>query len=385
MMIERIESKETGLYCHIPFCASTCDFCAFYQEKPRRTDLDTYLDGMDIEFANLPKDRSFSTIFWGGGTPSLLSAKDLKRLGESMLCSINSDFEEWTVEMAPSTVKADKLSVLLDLGVTRFSLGVQSFNAHHLEQLGRLHNPSQIDTAWEHIQASRVGETNIDLMFALPHQSIEDWLADIEKVDQFKSTHVSTYCLTFEEDTALYLKLAQGALKIDTEKERAFYLKAWDLLKELGFQQYEISNFARNPSSRCRHNLNTWRMHEWVGCGPSAASQFNGRRYRNPSSLEQWSNGLKTGEQLYEDSVSLDSQILFVDSLLFGLRMNEGIHLDALRRRFSETFSLKPYRVLFEKFIAAGYLKNQGDHFTLTREGQLRCDAIGSELIKASA
>ena len=156
-------------------------FCAFYQEKPRRTDLDTYLDGMDIEFANLPKDRSFSTIFWGGGTPSLLSAKDLKRLGESMLRSINSDFEEWTVEMAPSTVKADKLSVLLDLGVTRFSLGVQSFNAHHLEQLGRLHNPSQIDTAWEHIQASRVGETNIDLMFALPHQSIEDWLADIKR------------------------------------------------------------------------------------------------------------------------------------------------------------------------------------------------------------
>ena len=385
MMIERIESKVTGLYCHIPFCASSCDFCAFYQEKPRRTDLDVYLDGMDIEFANLPKDRSFSTIFWGGGTPSLLSAKDLKRLGESMLRSINSDFEEWTVEMAPSTVKADKLSVLLDLGVTRFSLGVQSFNDHYLEQLGRLHNSSQIDTAWEHFQASRVEETNIDLMFALPHQSIEDWLDDIEKVDQLKSTHVSTYCLTFEEDTALYLKLAQGALKIDTEKERAFYLEAWGLLKELGFQQYEISNFARNLSSRCRHNLNTWRMHEWVGCGPSAASQFKGRRYRNPSSLEKWSNGLKKGDQLYEDNVSLDSQILFVDSLLFGLRMNEGIHLDALRRRFSGTFSIKPYRLLFEQFIAAGYLNNQGDHFTLTLEGQLRCDAIGSELIKASS
>lgn len=384
-MIEQLESVQTGLYCHIPFCASTCDFCAFYQEKPKRNDLDAYLEGMDIEFKNLPKDRSFSTLFWGGGTPSLLSAKDLKRLGQSMLREINSDFEEWTVEMAPSTVKADKLSVLLDLGVTRFSLGVQSFNADYLEQLGRLHNPVQIHTAWERIQASGVQETNIDLMFALPQQSLEDWLADIERAHQLNSTHLSTYCLTFEEDTALYIKLAQGKLKIDTEKERAFYLEAWDLLEQLGFAQYEISNFARNPSSRCRHNLNTWRMQEWIGCGPSAASQFAGHRYRNPSSLNDWLDGLKSGSMQYEDFVQTNPEMLFVDSLLFGLRMNEGIDLGALRRRFGEAFSLKPYRDLFEEFKAEGYLKQLGDRCLLSREGQLRCDAIGSALIKASS
>lgn len=384
-MIERLLERETGLYCHIPFCASTCDFCAFYQEKPKRLDLESYLLGMEVEFQNLPKDRSFSTIFWGGGTPSLLSAKDLQRLGQSMLKEINSDFEEWTVEMAPSTVKADKLAVLLDLGVTRFSLGVQSFNAHYLKQLGRLHNPLQIDNAWKYIQTSGVKETNIDLMFALPHQSIEDWLADIKKAYQLNSTHLSTYCLTFEEDTALYLKLAQGDLKIDSDKERAFYLEAWDLLAQLGFLQYEISNFARDPSSRCRHNLNTWRMHEWIGCGPSAASQFNGLRYRNPSSLNEWMNGLKSGDMQYEDSIPIDSNILSADSLLFGLRMNEGVDLKELSERFGNGFSLNTYQSLFEQFKSEGYVKQREDRLTLTREGQLRCDAIGLELIKASS
>lgn len=374
---------QTGLYCHIPFCASTCDFCSFYQKKPKRADLSAYLDGMEYEFNQIPKSTHISTIFWGGGTPTLLSAKDLKRLGESMIKHIGTDFNEWTVEMAPSTVKADKLKVLLDLGVTRFSMGIQSFNPESLDKLGRLHNLKQIDTAWNLISASGVSETNVDMMFALPNQELIDWQCDLSKANDLGSTHISTYCLTFEEDTALYVKLSEGKMKIDEEKERAFYLEGWDLLKSFGFKQYEISNFARSESSQCIHNINTWKMYDWLGCGPSAASQFKGYRYRNPSSIEDWLKGLKAPNFSREDELVLSENLLFTDSLIFGFRMNEGIDFESLLKRFSKSNNIDAsvYLELINKFESEGYLKKQGSRFMLTTEGQLKCDAIGVEFL----
>jgi oxygen-independent coproporphyrinogen-3 oxidase len=374
---------QTGLYCHIPFCASTCDFCAFYQEKPKRTDLLAYLDGMDYEFKQIPKSTHFDTLFWGGGTPTLLSAKDLERLGKSMIRHVGTNFNEWTVEMAPSTVKADKLKVLLDLGVTRFSLGIQSFNPDSLDKLGRLHNLKQIYSAWELISASGVNETNVDMMFALPNQELSDWKNDLNEANNLGSTHLSTYCLTFEEDTALYVKLSEGKLKIDEEKERAFYIEGWDLLKTFGFNQYEISNFARSETSRCIHNVNTWKMYEWLGCGPSAASQFGGYRYRNPSSIKEWLSALKSSNSPKEDKVILSDHLLFADSLIFGLRMNQGVDFDELLKRFSNSNNIdaNPYLELISQFESEGYLLKQGSYLVLTREGQLKCDGIGSELL----
>ena len=373
---------QTGLYCHIPFCASTCDFCAFYQEKPKRADLLSYLDGMKTEFERIPKSAKVDTIFWGGGTPSLLSAKDLQRLGMSMIDNVGSDFSEWTVEMAPSTVKADKLKVLLDLGVTRFSMGIQSFNLDSLEKLGRLHNLKQIYYAWDLIKESGVYETNVDMMFALPNQDLNDWSEDIKKANDLGSTHLSTYCLTFEEDTALFVKLSEGKLAIDEEKERAFYLEGWDLLKSFGFQQYEISNFARSETSRCMHNVNTWKMNEWIGCGPSAASQFNGYRYRNPSSIKEWLKGFENQRITNGDEVVLSKEMLFTDSLIFGLRMNEGIDFEELSMRFlfNNDWLKNSYLQMMDQFESEGYLKKEGTRFILTREGQLKCDAIGTEL-----
>ena len=143
-----IHSISRWVFIVVPFCASTCDFCAFYQEKPRRADLDRYLAAMEVEFQQLPQDRVVDTVFWGGGTPGLLAAKDLDRLGSALRRRLKQAPQEWTVEMAPSTVKADKLAVLRDLGVTRISMGVQSFDADLLESLGRLHRPNQIYKAW---------------------------------------------------------------------------------------------------------------------------------------------------------------------------------------------------------------------------------------------
>lgn len=369
-----------GLYCHVPFCASTCDFCAFYQEKPRRDDLDRYLEVMELEFERLPGDRVVDTVFWGGGTPGLLMAKDLERLGKSMLKHLRQVPVEWTVEMAPSTVKADKLSVLRDLGVTRISMGVQSFDADLLKSLGRLHRPNQIYAAWELIQEAGFAQTNLDLMFALPNQTIEQWEATIREAVLLGPSHLSTYCLTFEEDTALYLKLAEGSIRIDEDRELDFYERGWELMAELGYVQYEISNFSK-PGAECLHNINTWRMAEWLGCGPSAASQFNGERYKNPASLDEWIVGVKSCRPRKEELLELDAVILMVDAIVFGLRMNVGINLEEMGLRFNLPDLARQLKPLFERLSEEDLVVEKDTNILLTHQGRLVCDAIGAAIL----
>lgn len=371
-----------GLYCHVPFCASTCDFCAFYQEKPRREELERYLDCMELEFLRLPRDRPVETVFWGGGTPGLLPAKDLERLGRAMLDRMERPPVEWTVEMAPSTVKADKLAVLRGLGVTRISMGVQSFDADLLESLGRLHRPKQIYTAWERIAEAGFPQSNIDLMFALPGQTLEQWESDIQEAARLGPPHISTYCLTFEEDTALYVKLSQGKLKIDEDRELAFYERGWELLGDLGYGQYEVSNFCR-PGGECIHNVNTWRMGEWIGCGPSAASQFGGERFQRPADLDGWRAGIQAGEPQKEEHVVLDDSILFADAVVFGLRMNAGVQLDDLSRRFPEAGNRGVIEELLVTYAEKGLVRHAGWQFALTHSGRLLCDSIGSAILSA--
>ncbi len=370
-----------GLYCHVPFCASTCDFCAFYQEKPRRGDLERYLDAMEQEFALLPQDREIETVFWGGGTPGLLAAKDLERLGRAMLERMSGAPKEWTIEMAPSTVKVDKLKVLRELGVTRISMGVQSFDAALLESLGRLHHPKQIYTAWERIMAAGFPRTNLDLIFAIPNQSLSQWEADIEEAARLEPDHISTYCLTFEEDTALYVKLAKGQIRLDEAREVQFYERGWERLSELGYHQYEISNFAQ-PGGECLHNLNTWRMQEWIGCGPSAASQYGGERYQRPANLDAWADGLLCGQAAKEEQVLLDDRILLADAVVFGLRMNAGVTLDDLQSRFPGAGKLESLHQLCERLHCENLLDSEDQVLKLTSKGRLLADAIGSEVLE---
>lgn len=369
-----------GLYCHVPFCASTCDFCAFYQKKPCRYDLDCYLQAMDLEFAQLPRNRVVDTVFWGGGTPGLLSAKYLEGLGCSLLKNLSEPPMEWTVELAPSTVKSDKLKVLRDLGVTRISMGVQSFNPKLLESLGRLHSPKQIYTAWERVEAAGFPHTNLDLMFAIPGQSIDQWEGDIREATRLAPSHLSTYCLTFEEDTALYFKLSKGEVSIDEEKELRFYERGWELLAELGYAQYEISNFAK-PDSECQHNMNTWRMREWIGCGPSAASQYNGERYQRPANLEEWCLGMNSATSPKTERAALDDNLLLADAVIFGLRMNRGVDLNKLVLRFAHATNRIDLETKLNFFVNEGLLKSKDTHYALTHQGRLLCDSLGSDLL----
>jgi len=370
-----------GFYVHVPFCASSCDFCAFYQVKPTAADVRGYLAGIAAEAALVEWTRPVTTVFWGGGTPGLLAPADLRRLGATVRARLGGEPEEWTVELAPASVTPARLDVLRGLGVTRVSLGAQSFRPALLDALGRAHTREQIFCAYDRVRAAGFASVNLDLMFALPGQDEAAWQADLGAALALAPDHLSTYCLTFEEDTKLWVKLAQGRVKLDPEREARLYEATWARLADAGYAQYEISNFAR-PGHACRHNLNTWRMHEWVGLGPSAASQHAGARGANPADLARWQAGLARGARATEDRVALTPALLAEDALVFGLRLNAGVDLAALRARFPAAPWARADAAI-ALLAEGGLVEHAGDTLRLTPRGRLLADAVGAELLGA--
>ncbi|HEU5079821.1 MAG TPA: radical SAM family heme chaperone HemW [Opitutaceae bacterium] len=370
-----------GMYVHVPFCASTCDFCAFYQVKPTANSIDEYIAGI-VREKNLVKwDRPITTSFWGGGTPGLLAPRDLRRLGEIVRERFAAEMQEWTVELAPSSVTDDRLAVLKELGVTRVSMGAQSFQPDLLDALGRQHTREKIFQAYDRIRRAGFASVNLDLIFAIPGQDESLWMDDVREAVALQPDHLSTYCLTFEEDTALWVKLSQGKVKLDPEREARLYEKTWAALESAGYAQYEISNFAK-PGHACKHNLNTWRMHEWVGLGPSAASQHAGWRGSNVADLAKWLAQLERGERSSEDRTPLTPELLVEDALIFGLRMNEGVNLAALRDR-SPAAPWAQIDQFLARLVAEELAVRDGSRLALTLRGRLIADAIGSELMSA--
>lgn len=371
-----------GLYVHVPFCASTCDFCAFYQTAPSADGIARYMQTIADEAALIPwAGRRVDTVFWGGGTPGLLAPKEIRRLGGIVRERLGGNPQEWTVEMAPASVTEARLAALKEIGVTRISMGAQSFQPALLDGLGRQHTREQIFRAYERIRAAEFASVNIDLMFALPGQDEAAWLADLGEALALAPDHLSTYCLTFEEDTKLWVKLSKGQVKLDVEHEARLYETTWARLEEAGYGQYEVSNFAR-PGHASLHNLNTWRMHEWAGLGPSAASQHAGWRGGNVADLNQWEENISRGERVTEDRVALTPALLAEDALIFGVRMNAGVDLADLRGRFPSA-PWDAVKTEIARLVDANVAEVSDGHLRLTPRGRLIADTVGAELMDA--
>jgi len=392
-----------GLYIHVPFCASTCDFCAFYQVRPTASDIADYFAALEAEAALVEWPCAVTTVFWGGGTPGLLSPDALRRLGELTLrcCEsgahrtlpdgatglqrearqIERSATEWTVELAPASVTEARLAALREVGVTRISMGVQSFQPVLLDALGRQHSREQIYRAYDRIRAAGFASVNLDLMFALPGQTAAEWEADIAEALALAPDHLSTYCLTFEEDTALWLKLSQGRVKLDPEHEARLYEQTWQTLAAAGYAQYEVANFAR-PGHACRHNLNTWAMNEWVGLGPAAASQHGGWRGGNVADLRAWAERVRRGERMTEDRKAMTPTALAEDAFIFGLRMNAGVSLAEWRARAPDA-PWAAVEALAAQLVSDELALWRADRLCLTTRGRLLADAVGLEMMEA--
>jgi oxygen-independent coproporphyrinogen-3 oxidase len=370
-----------GLYCHIPFCPTLCDFCSFSKQAPDRKAVRLFLEAMATEWQSIPLNGVPQTWFWGGGTPTLLHPDDLQCLG-GLLRERVSLPAEWTVEVAPSTVNRRKLEVLREMGVSRISIGAQSFQPGLLKAMGRDHHPAQIHRTYQWAREVGFASVSLDLIFAVPGQTAAEWRKDLDSALELQPDHLSTYCLTFEEDTALWVRLQQGKIRRSLALEEELYRLTWDVLEDAGFEHYEVSNFAR-PGHACLHNQNTWRMHAWIGVGPSAASQWRGHRFQNPFDLEAWRNRVLPGMwRLPEDAIPLTPELLLSDALGFGLRTAEGVHPQALATRWGVEVPALVNRLL-EIWTREGLLTESQGWFRPTREGLLRADHMAVEMLDA--
>ncbi len=374
-----------GMYLHVPFCSTTCDFCAFYQERPSKKGFDLFFSGLEKEVERFPANQSFSTIFIGGGTPGLLKVDQIKRLGDIINSQDLQKDVEWSMEVAPSEITNKKLEAISEIGVNRISLGVQTFDSGLMEELGRTHEVKKAVEAFQMIREIGFQSVNLDLIFGAPGQTLEKWEDDLIRAVELQPDHLSTYCLTFEEDTALYVRMAKGKIRLDSEKEASFYEKAWDFLPRYGYKQYEVSNFAK-PGFACRHNLNTWKMNEWLGYGPSACSQYQGVRRKNLSNLEHWSTQLNNKIEIkHEEYEYLNKFELARDAVLFGLRMNDGVDLKIIANNFSLPLAAFDPIVSFFLILAKeGLCESKKGKASLTSKGRILADAVAKDLPELS-
>lgn len=369
-----------GIYLHVPFCAQSCDYCRFYKRAPTSADLDAFVRGVGAEIAlrkslnggSLPRPQ---TMFWGGGTPSVLDERRIETLAESFDGLLPTD--EWTVEVAPTNATRARLEAFKRVGVSRISMGVQSFDEGTLRVLGRRHTLKATMEAIGRVVDAGFPHFSIDLIFGAEGQTPEAWLADIDKAAVCPVDHISAYCLEFESATSCCG--GRGGDYANAEREGDFLEIAFGRLPELGFGQYEISNYAKG-GARCLHNLSTWHMAQWLGFGPAGASQFGGRRFRNAPDFGTWLCGVNAGVPAECDVVPLDDSEMFSSALIFGLRMNDGVDFDLLRRRFPSADSEK-YREPLAFLASQNLLEIDGGRIRLTQSGRLVADAVAVELL----
>lgn len=375
-----------GIYVHVPFCGTACDYCAFYREEPRKENIDAWLDGIAKELKLMPFPRIADTFFIGGGTPGVLSTQHLERLADLLIASNGGNTPaEWSIEFAPATVKADKLAILRERGTNRISLGVQSFDAETLLLLGRRHSPKQIFSAYETIRNAGFDNLNFDLIFSVPGENPQRWQADLAQAIALTPEHLSAYCLILEDEAPLLARLrSAGKLESDEkspEREAELYLETWEKLAAAGYAQYEVANHAK-PGRECRHNRNTWEMREWLGYGPSAASQCNGKRFSNPANLAKWLNALTDNVLVHEEVEILSPEKLFEDALIFGLRLAAGFNLTELSERFRVPVNPRLH-ALAKDLRTNGYLRCDVPEalWIPTQRGLLVADAIALQIL----
>ncbi len=367
---------KTALYVHIPFCKKKCLYCSFTVVVAQRHRVDSYLDCLRSE-AGRYKGRRLDTIHIGGGTPTWMSNDQWMRLKEmikKMFCYC--DQTEFTVEANPEGLDLAKAKFLFALGINRISLGVQSFQDKYLKFLGRCHDAQDAVAAFAHLRKAGFDNINLDLMYSFPGQTLREIEEDVAALIRLESEHVSLYTFTVEPYSRFY---AQGLKQQDGGKQSEQYEFVARLLTQAGFRQYEVSNFAR-PGKESRHNSHYWQGGNYIGLGVGAHSHKNGRRYWNVSRLNEYISRIKNHGDPTEGSEDLTPQTRLRESLLFGLRMNAGIDLKKLERKFQCRLPEEKSEKI-QEFIKGGLLDLQGNRLQATDRGRLVLDEMSAYLI----
>ena len=362
-----------GLYIHIPFCVSKCKYCDFNSYKLDLEEKKKYLKSLEKEmsfYKNEIKEKEIDTIFIGGGTPSILRDDEIKILFDN----IKTNFKikknaEITMECNPGTLTLSKLKIMKDCGVNRLSIGLQAVQNHHLEYIGRIHTFEEFEK--NYFQAMEVGfeNINIDLMYALPNQNEEDWKETLEKIVELNPAHISAYSLILEENTELFDMYNRNEFKLlDEDTDIVMYEYTINYLKSHGYNQYEISNYAKE-GYECNHNILYWKCENYVGIGASASGFLSGTRYNNVSSLSEYAKMILEGKKPidWEEKLSIKDEI--EESIFLGLRMNEGIKFKDFKIKYDLDF-IEKYKNEIEKLEKLNLIDVNELGMILTQKGR---------------
>lgn len=380
-------SKVQSLYVHVPFCESKCDYCDFYSIAPIDLELiSRYLQALRIELQlrGGVLDTPLKTVFIGGGTPTFLSAEKLSEFF-SIFNSLVDDDTEFSIESNPGTLDERKVDVLLAGGVNRVSLGVQSFCDDDLKKLGRIHNSQAVTAAVDLLRCCGITNLNMDLIYALPGQTLERWLDNLRQAVELCPEHISCYALSYEHGTAFYDSLLAGEFFEHTdEAQEEMYYATIDYLKEAGYEHYETSNFAL-PGKRCQHNLVYWRNEEYLGLGPAAASYIDRSRLTSEAYLDIWAESLiEQGSPGPMEIEQPDLRGEMAETLMLGLRLTEGISQASFENRFGKTVE-KAFPQTVKKHILTGGLSMDSGRIFISSDKLFVSNEVLADFIAESS
>ncbi|MEM9299037.1 MAG: radical SAM family heme chaperone HemW [Bacteroidota bacterium] len=357
------------LYFHVPFCTHICPYCAFYKTRNLMSDMRPFIPALKKEIRWHLEHYEIEplTVYFGGGTPSALSIKQLEDLVADWPWN---EIEEFTMECNPETITNKKARLLNLWGVNRISLGVQAFDNHSLKLLGRTHNKHRVQKSVEILREEGFENISIDLMFALPGQTMEAWGNSLQETVFLKPEHVSCYNLNYEEDTVFLERFKRGQYQSNETQEKDFFYRGINALSQAGYQQYEISNYARN-GYESKHNQACWSGKDYLGFGPSACSTIGNARWKNIANVHEYSRGWQKGKRL-GNSESLDHHIKRNERIILGLRTSRGVEAEYFLGKEQQLKDLVHEGLMIEI---------DGGHHTLTNRGKLVADSITELLV----
>lgn len=373
-------SRKSGLYIHIPFCRSKCGYCDFYSIEDTSltcTLIDALLTEIELTASQIKVRNQFDTLYIGGGTPSLLNTNQINDIINTISKYFNLDNDcETTIEVNPGTVDPTQLKQLSDLGINRISLGVQSFIEDELQLLDRTHTTYESINAIADCRQVGINNINLDLIFALPNQTTDNWNYTIKKALSFLPEHLSIYNLTYEKETPFYESLMEGRIhRLDEEKEIEYFSMAHSILTDSGYKHYEVSNYARSESYYSRHNYKYWQHVPYLGFGPSAHSFWENSRWANIKSVSGYISKLRQKELPRSFKEKLKTHQLISEHIFLALRTYQGVFLADFEKHFGINF-LKKFIRETQELIDNKLAIIHDDYFKLTEKGMLICDEI---------
>ena len=368
-----VEDTVRHLYVHIPFCARICPYCAFYKELLDRSQTQRFCEAILAELRQEAKDLTLqpSTIYFGGGTPTALTTSQLEFLLGGFRDELDlSNLGEWTMEANPGSVSARKAALILRFGVNRISLGIQSWDDDLLKLLGRDHRAKHLQDSFQILRDAGFSNINVDLMFGLPGQTIGQWRETLERTIALAPEHVSTYCLTYEEDTEFFVRHARGEFRQDSDVDAEFFEMTMSILQAAGYEHYEISNYAR-PGFQSAHNRAYWAGEDYLGIGPSAFSTIGLTRSKNIADFRGYSEAILAGRSAIDSVEQLTPDKKRIERIALSLRTIDGAPRELFRSFPEQT----------REFIQLGLLREAQNNFVLTEKGKALADSVAEAFV----